>query len=181
MQRGFLQDRMSERERKMSGLVVTWFLFFQTSGFWGVGLEHHKRRHSRLQAKALPSERLWVSRLRQGDCRSGEKLGVEKSSSPPSPLARCLTDQDSEPQRIVFLREFALVKGFSDSSWAIYPWEVGNEGKTGGGKMWRSCMLPGLKTSRIWAVVSTQTHLYLQFPEAWEIFSCSRNGVWYPT
>lgn len=167
---------MSEREIKMSGLVVTRFLFFQTSGFWGVGLEHHKRRHSRLQAKALPSERLWVSRLRQGGCRWGEKLGAEKSSSPPSPLARCLTAQDSEPQRMVFLREFVLVKGFSDSSWTICPWELGNEGK-----MWRSCMLPGLKTSRIWAVVSTQTYLYFQFPEAWEIFSCSRNGVWYPT
>ena len=69
----------------------------------------------------------------------------------------------------------------SVTSWTICPWELGNEGKTGGGKTWRSCMLPGLKASRIWAVVSTQTRLYLQFLVAWEIFSCTRNGVWYLT
>lgn len=86
--RGFFwQDRISEREKKQEwfGLVVTWFLFFQTSGFWGVGLEHHRRRHSRLKAKVLPSERRWVSELRQGGCRWAENLGAEKSSSPPRP------------------------------------------------------------------------------------------------
>jgi len=108
-------------------------------------------------------------------------LGLRSPALLPGPLACCLTAQGSEPQRRVSLRECVLVKVFSDRSWTICPWELGNEGKIGGGKTWRSCVLPGLKASRVWAAVSTKTHLYLQFPESWEICSCIRNDVRYPT
>ena len=163
----FLQDRMSEREKKQEWfgcdmvpvLSDLWVLrgwpwtpqeeAFQTKGkgfaFWEV--------------VGLRTKAGWLQ-------MSWEPWGWEVQLSSQAPLLAVWQPRVSDTQRRVSLRECVLVKVFSDRSWTICPWELGNEGKIGGGKMWRSCMLPGPKASRIWAAVSTQTHLYLQFPEA---------------
>lgn len=71
------------------------------------------------------------------------------------------------------------MKEISDRT-GLYLSELGNDGKTEGGRGKSPCMLqPELKAIMIWALVSMQSYLYLYFPEAWKQFSYTTQGVVY--